>query len=117
MNQENKTIKPPPFVTGQALEIWNDTIANIAKNGIATEIEAHALGCYCRAVADLAEAQAQLDRDGLVVKTERGMVKHPATTLKASAMDQIYRFGNAFGLTPASRKKAAFSRRENLKKP
>jgi P27 family predicted phage terminase small subunit len=114
MKTNKASMKPPLFVTGTALDVWHETIADIDRTGIAAGIEAHALGCYCRAVADLAQAQDQLDRDGLVVKTERGYVKHPATTLKAAAMDQIYRFGNAFGLTPASRQRAAYSRRQNL---
>lgn len=108
-----KTMTAPPFLTGRALEIWEDILPDVTTAGIAIKIESHALGCYCRAVADLEAAQAAIDEYGLVHKTERGITKNPACSIKHQAMLQIRSFGNEFGLTPASRTRALYSRKLN----
>jgi P27 family predicted phage terminase small subunit len=95
----------PSVLQGLALEVWNETIPELEKAGISNRVEANALACYCQSVADFNLAQAEVDRLGLVVQTERGYTKNPAVTIKAGAMDKILRFAIQFGLTPMSRSK------------
>ena len=94
---------PPPEMNARALEVWSDVVADLEAIGIGSRIEAYALAEYCRAVAQSEEAAAQLERDGLVAVTERGMTKHPAQTIQATAALRILKFASEFGLTPASR--------------
>jgi len=99
----------PEVLTGKALEIWNETAAELQTAGIGTRVEANALACYCQAVADFHHAQAEIEKHGLVVKTERGFSKNPAVTIKNQAFQHIIKFASAFGLTPATRNKVAFT--------
>jgi P27 family predicted phage terminase small subunit len=115
MNTENKKLTPPAFLTGYALEVWHATQPEIEAAGIAVQVESHALGAYCLAVADMAAAQAAIDQHGLIFKTERGMTKNPATAVKNAAMQHVLAFSREFGITPASRTRTLFSRRENLR--
>jgi len=93
----------PAILAGRSLEIWHETLAELGSVGIGNKIEAHALVQYCQAVAQAEECQRILDRDGLIAETERGMTKHPATTIQAQAALRILRFAAEFGMTPASR--------------
>jgi P27 family predicted phage terminase small subunit len=100
---------PPAVLRGHALQVWEDTAAELQTAGIGTRVEANALSCYCQAIADFHAAQAEIDRLGLVVITERGAVKNPAVTIKNQAMLMIHKFASSFGLTPASRDRVAFT--------
>ncbi len=100
---------PPAVLQGVALQVWQDTVPELKTAGIGTRVEANALACYCQAVADFHAAQAEINRLGLVVQTERGFTKNPACTIKNQAFQLILKFANAFGLTPASRGKVAFT--------
>lgn len=99
---------PPDFLQGHALEVWKETVPELQTAGIGTRIEANTLACYCQAVADFSAAQAEIDRLGMAVQTERGWTRNPACTTKNQAAELILKFANAFGITPASRSKAAF---------
>lgn len=96
---------PPAVLRGVALDVWNETVAELKTAGIGSRVEAHTLSCYCQAVADFSAAQHEIDRDGMTVVTERGMTKHPAFTIKTQAWAAIHKFASAFGLTPSSRAK------------
>lgn len=95
--------KPPSILEGRALEEWHTLAAELNEIGIGTKIEATSLACYCLAVQQLEDAREEVKRLGLVVMTERGFVKNPATTIMNSAMTQIRQFAMEFGLTPVSR--------------
>ena len=108
MKKPNTTVEtpsigePPAILQGHALAVWHETAKDLRSVGIGTRIEGNALSCYCQAVADFHAAQLEIDKNGMVIFTERGAVKHPATTIKNQAMLQILKFATAFGLTPAS---------------
>lgn len=101
--------EPPAVLKGFALQVWHDTAPELEAAGIGTKVEANALACYCQAIADYHAAQTSIDELGLVVKTERGIVKNPSVTIKNQAALHILKFANAFGLTPASRGRVSFT--------
>lgn len=101
--------KPPAVLRGHALQVWNETVVELESAGIGTKVEANALSCYCQAIADFHAAQYEIDKLGLVVKTERGFTKNPAQTVKNQSMFMIHKFASAFGLTPASRDRVSFT--------
>ena len=94
---------PPAFLKGRALQAWKETLPSMVAAGLGSAIEAEALACYCQAIADRDQAQELLDEQGIIAVTERGMTKHPATTIKNQAMILIKQFASEFGFTPASR--------------
>jgi P27 family predicted phage terminase small subunit len=106
-------LSPPAFLTGRAREVWDEISPEIEALGAAKGIESQALGCLCTAIADLEAAEAAIAEHGLVAKSERGLIKNPATSIKNAALSHIYKFSAAFGLTPASRGNTLHARRLN----
>lgn len=115
-NQLKAIITPPAFLQGRAREIWAEILPEVKTQGIASQAEAHGLACLCTSIADLEAAELAIAEHGLVHKTERGITKNPAISIKNAALQNIYKFSTAFGLTPASRGKSSFARRQNLNK-
>lgn len=84
--------------------------------GAAVRIESTGLACLCTSIADLEGAEQAIAEHGLVAKSERGLIKNPAITIKNAALSHIYRFSAAYGLTPQSRMGTLASRRMNQTK-
>jgi P27 family predicted phage terminase small subunit len=113
MKSENNKIEPPSFLTARALELWHEIEPEIQNVNAAVQVEAIALAALCESLADLEAADAAILEHGLVHKTERGMTKNPALSIKNQALSHIYRFSKEFGFTPRSRSRVSFSRQEN----
>lgn len=114
--KKETTLRPPAFLTGRSREIWDEISPEIEALGAAAGIESQALGCLCVSIADLEAAEAAIAEHGLVAKSERGLIKNPATSIKNAALSHIYRFSSAFGMTPASRSGTLHARRLNQSK-
>ena len=63
------------------------------------------LSVTAQSTADYEEATNELAKAGKVVRTERGLVKNPWTTIQKQAFDQMMKGLLELGLTPASRSK------------
>jgi P27 family predicted phage terminase small subunit len=114
---KNNTVKltPPSFLTNRALELWYEIEPEIQNVNAAVQIEALALAALCESLADLEQADAAILEHGLVHKTERGMTKNPALSIKNQSLNHIYKFSREFGFTPRSRSRVSFSRAQNSK--
>lgn len=99
----SKLGKPPEILKGRALEVWTETAAELEALGMGTRVEANALCNYCLAVAQVELCQKDLDENGLVLATARGVVKNPAATIQNQASVRVAKYACEFGLTPASR--------------
>jgi P27 family predicted phage terminase small subunit len=113
MKSETNKIEPPSFLTNRALEIWHEIEHEIQNVSAAVQIEAIALAALCESLADLEAADAAILEFGIIHKTERGMTKNPALSIKNQALSHIYRFSKEFGFTPRSRSRVSFSRTQN----
>ena len=56
----------------------------------------------CQYHADELDCEAMLATEGLVIKTSKGVISHPATMLLARARRDFLRVAQDFGLTPVS---------------
>ncbi len=97
--------KPPEILSGVGLETWEKIAAEMTIAGTISNVDAEALLAYCTAVQDLYDTYEDIETHGRIVETERGLVKNPAFTIRATALTQIKAFACEFGLTPASRGK------------
>ena len=74
----------------------------------ARKIAAHELplfASYCSATARIDEAQAEIDRHGLLVTSGTGELKRNPATIQKEAIALLARLAAEFGITPASRNK------------
>lgn len=72
--------------------------------GILTTIDRAALVAYCQAWARWVEAEAQVAKLGVIVKTTNGnLIQNPYLSVANRAMDQVRKLAAEFGMTPSSR--------------
>jgi P27 family predicted phage terminase small subunit len=95
----------PPEVQGRALEVWDELVKELGTVKVGTRVDAYALAEFCHAVAQSEDCARIIAEDGLSYNTERGIVKHPLTSVQSAASMRILKFASAFGLTPSSRGK------------
>lgn len=105
----------PSALTPLARKVWRRELPPLIA---ARKIAAHELplfASYCSATARIDEAQAEIDRHGLLVMSATGELKrNPATTIQKEAIALQARLAAEFGITPASRNKnEAFSNDED----
>lgn len=108
--------KPPAILSGVGLETWQKIAKEMTAAGTLANVDAESLLAYCTAVQDLHDTYEDIETHGRIVETERGLVKNPAFTIRASALTQIKAFACEFGLTPASRGKVKGSPDEKKNK-
>lgn len=98
--------KPPSDLTPLAQQVWRTELPPLVR---AEKIAAHELPMfksYCSATARVDEAQAEIDKHGLLIVSGSGELKrNPATTIQKEAIALQARLATEFGITPASRNK------------
>jgi P27 family predicted phage terminase small subunit len=95
---------PPEWLDADARAEWERLVPELHELGLATRVDAQALGCYCQAVSRLAAAEKTIAADGMTVRSPDGWIrKHPAVLIARDCADQIRKFGGLFGLAPADR--------------
>jgi P27 family predicted phage terminase small subunit len=85
-----------------AVAFWNDKAPPLIADGRLNAQNVDAFTMLCQYHADELDCEAILEAEGLVIKTTKGMVSHPATMLLARARRDFVRVAQDFGLTPAS---------------
>ena len=97
----SKSVQPPAWMGPHGKLLWKRILPKL--DGVANDIDYDALVAYCSAYNTMIEADILLQREGLMMSNERGTVAHPATRIKAQALDQVRRYQTEFGLTPLAR--------------
>jgi P27 family predicted phage terminase small subunit len=102
----------PRFLTTEARAEWRRIIPILVDMCVLTVADGKALAGYCSAYAQLAKAEAAIEKYGLICVTaldpDTGVVElktNPAVRIKSDALRQMKSFLIEFGLTPASRSK------------
>jgi P27 family predicted phage terminase small subunit len=84
---------------------WNRIAGELRRLGLLTVVDRGMFAGYCQAWADYLEAEAELQRSGRVLVTEKGyQYQSPWIGIKKLALLQLYRFGSEFGFSPRSRR-------------
>lgn len=111
--------RPPPPEPGRVLGLpeepddlpplaraeWYRIAPTLARLGLlAVDEDQQPLRAYCCAVAMHAKATAELEAEGLTVRTAAGGLKpHPSVATALSASRDIRAWAQHFGLTPSAR--------------
>lgn len=108
--QSQDVPEPPPFLTGYATDEWWSVATELHRLGVLTKLDLTSLAAYCYAYGqwrDAAEVLASMSGDparGMVIRTQYGAcVENPLIAIARRASQDMIRFANEFGLTPAAR--------------
>jgi P27 family predicted phage terminase small subunit len=108
----------PKWLSKAARKIWKQTVPILVKMKVLTRADGEALGSYCQACARLAQAEAEVEKNGITVLTMKGEVKtNPAVTIADKAMKMKRVLGSDFGLAPASRARLKTEHGEETEDP
>lgn len=108
---------PPEFLSDSAKEEWLDISEKLHRLGLLTEIDNSALALYCQAFGEFVDAQSGIERDGLVLFTDKGnQVQNPMVGVSHRAMELCHKFLVEFGMTPSSRTKVKVTKHEKKSK-
>jgi P27 family predicted phage terminase small subunit len=95
----------PANVTGEARAEWDRVTEELDAMGALFTADRATLAMYCRAWARWVEAEAQVDRLGLLVASPKTHVPshNPYISIGNIAADRVAKLANELGLTPRSR--------------
>lgn len=104
---------PPEWLTGSALDMWNELAPLLFHAKVLTKRDRNALARYCRLWHRWRQAEEQVDRIGMsiVSKGSDGNVelrRNPVAIEARNLAAMLDRMEAAFGLNPASRSAIGF---------
>lgn len=95
----------PDHLSVAAKAEWNRISVDLSAQGLLTNVDMSALAAYCTCFARWAEAEENIQKYGLVIKSPKSgfPINSPYVGIANVAMTQMLRFGTEFGFTPSSR--------------
>ncbi len=93
----------PEWLAADSRGVWDRLAPLLHDKGVLTPWDEDAFGAYCEAVVHHRDACRVVDRDGVTVRGERGLVKNPALQVVRDNAQLLRGFAQEFGLTPSSR--------------
>ncbi|MDP9299727.1 MAG: phage terminase small subunit P27 family [Actinomycetota bacterium] len=86
-----------------ARDFWRRVVSILDPQGIVSELDFAALERASVLWARIDEAERICSREGLTRVTERGVARHPATTVANQSTEKLLRLLADLGMTPAAR--------------
>lgn len=97
-------VYPPPAELPEAAhDVWRAAVMDLGGTGYMRESFLPVLTAYCQAVLRHAEATANINRVGLLVRGTNGPVVNPLVKVEKDMAAAILRYADALGFTPAAR--------------
>lgn len=93
----------PTDMSPECASVWDHLVGYLDGMQIVSPMDEAALRVFCEAVANHRRATRIIDRAGVLINGDRGIVRNPAIMVQNIAAQQIRSFGQEFGLTPAAR--------------
>ena len=94
----------PRWLSDEAKREWKRLAPRLWRVGLLTEVDGTALGLLCEAFAQYVAAKAVVDREGMLLMSEKGNAyQHPAAGLMTQARGELMKWSREFGMTPAAR--------------
>ncbi|MCB1511520.1 MAG: phage terminase small subunit P27 family [Hyphomicrobiaceae bacterium] len=94
---------PPSWLSTEAKKEWRRVMPILIQRRILTTADLGSLESYCTSIGTMREAQAILNRDGLLVDGKR----NPAFGIMNAAQTTARLYAAELGLTPVSRSRPA----------
>jgi len=98
---------PPSWLGQHGKRKWKELVPKLARLGLLTELDLGAFEALCSAYDRWRQAETSVKRDGMTYKKGGIMRKNPAISIAAEARKEYRQLAGEFGLTPASRGRAA----------
>lgn len=97
----------PTWLSKDAKAEWRRVVPILVERRILTTADLGSLENYCTAIGQVREMERQLQRDGHVIDTDKGLKRHPAVGIQSNAMTRARLLAAELGLTPVSRSRPA----------
>ena len=93
----------PALMSARAQAVWGELAPQLLELGTLTIADGVALEILCNQIANLRDAQADIDTNGQIENTKHGRRKNPACNVVNESAKQVRALLGEFGLTPAAR--------------
>jgi P27 family predicted phage terminase small subunit len=98
----------PPELGPVARAEWDRLVGELAALRLLTNLDRAALAAYCGAYALWADATAQIEKYGAMIKSPQGFpIQSPYLAIANRQAEIMMRIASEFGFTPASRSRIA----------
>lgn len=94
---------PPADLPAPVHEVWRGVVADLGGANHMRASYVPALTAYCTAVYIHAQAAANIEQYGVLVKGKHGPVPNPLLKVQKDAAATMLRFAETLGLTPSAR--------------
>ena len=94
---------PPPEVPAEVHEVWRAAVADLGGANHMRASYIPALAAYCNAVYVHAQAIANIQQYGVLVKGPNGPITNPLLKVQKDMAATMLRYAETLGLTPAAR--------------
>lgn len=104
--RRQRTPSAPSYLGEDAAAEWRRVARTLHEMRVLTEADLQALALYCAAFERWRAAEAEIEKEGLVVPTGttgRGVKANPAVSISNMAWEQMRKILIEFGMTPSSR--------------
>jgi len=102
--------EPPAHLNATALEEWDRIAPVLLEQGLLTALDRAGLAAYCVAYARWIDAEENVRKLGVLVKSPNGFPVHsPYLAVANRAMEQMQRLLAEFGMSPSSRSRVTAS--------
>lgn len=102
----------PKDLTGVSALVWDDIVPKLAVLGVLQKVDRGQILAYCKASARIAEAEAEIEENGMFYWTDGRQGQHrklnPAVGVIERAEKTIAQLAERFGMTPTSRKQMGY---------
>ena len=99
----------PPHLSPAARNEWRRLAKTLHEMGILTSADRGALAAYCQAWGRWVEAEEQLAKTPMLIKTPSGYVQQsPWLSVSNKQLELMARYMSELGLTPSARGRVAF---------
>ncbi len=97
--------KCPAHLSKEARAEWDRVAEELAPAGLLTSVDRAALAAYCQTWARWCDAERQLQKSGVVLKSPKSgfPIQNPYVGIANTALDQLRKWATEFGMTPAAR--------------
>lgn len=106
----------PRHLSAAARREWKRVVHILADAGVVTQVDRAILSLYCQAYGRWVDAENALAKGDLTEETPNGMVVQSAyLQIATKAMENVKRFAEQLGMTPASRSRIHVEKAEAKK--
>ena len=110
--------RAPAFLDKVAQREWRRTAKKLHKLGLLSEIDLTAFAAYCSCYSRWLEAQAQIQKHGMLIKAQSGFpMQSPYLAISNKAMEQMMKWLVEFGMTPSGRSRVKVDKPEDKTDP